>query len=69
MKRNKFSVSHASGFNRTAATIAQATRSAAITESNPEKFAVMQERLGQILEKHIKQASKEFEEIIKWVDE
>lgn len=40
-----------------------------LKKRDPEKFAIMEKKLGEILEKHIKQASKEFEEIIKWVDE
>lgn len=40
-----------------------------LKKRNPEKFAVMEQKLGEILENHIKQASKEFEEIIKWADE
>ena len=40
-----------------------------LRKRNPEKFAVMRKKLGDILEKHIKQASLEFEEIIKWADE
>ena len=42
---------------------------AGLKKRDPKKFAVMEERMGQILEDHIKQASKEFEEIIKWADE
>lgn len=42
---------------------------AGLKESNPEKFAIMEQKLGEVLEKYIKQASKEFEKIIKWADE
>jgi putative GTP pyrophosphokinase len=40
-----------------------------LKKRDPEKFMVMQEKLGQILDKHIKQASIEFEEVIKLADE
>jgi len=40
-----------------------------LKESNPEKFEIMKHKLGEILEKYIKQASRDFEEIIKLVDE
>lgn len=36
---------------------------------DPEKFAIVERRLGEILEKYIKQASLEFEKIIKFMDE
>lgn len=40
-----------------------------LKKRDPKKFALMQAKLTAILNKHIKQASKEFEEIIKWADE
>ncbi len=40
-----------------------------LKKRDPEKFAVMEERLGEILEKHIKQASSEVEKLIKWADQ
>jgi ppGpp synthetase/RelA/SpoT-type nucleotidyltranferase len=39
-----------------------------LKKRDPEKFTLMKQKLSEILEKHIKQASKEFEEIIKLVD-
>ncbi len=40
-----------------------------LKKSNPEKFAAMREKLAEIMEKHIKLASAEFEELIKWAEE
>src|SRR3989344_3459462 len=40
-----------------------------LKKRDPAKFAVMEKKLEEILEKHIKQASKEFEKLIKWADE
>lgn len=42
---------------------------AGLKKRNPEKFAALRGRLGEILEKHIKRAAAEFEELIKWADE
>jgi len=39
-----------------------------LKKRDPEKFALMEKRLGEILEKHIKQASVDFEEVIKLMD-
>jgi ppGpp synthetase/RelA/SpoT-type nucleotidyltranferase len=36
-----------------------------LKEKNPEKFAIMERKLTEILEKYIKQASREFEELMK----
>ncbi len=40
-----------------------------LKKRDPAKFAIMERKLGQILEKHIKQASLEFEDVIKLLDE
>ena len=40
-----------------------------LAQRDPAKFAVLKRKLGDVLNKHIKRASAEFEEIIKWAEE
>ncbi len=42
---------------------------AGLKNRDPEKFAMMEQKLEYILEKHIKQASSEFEKIMNWAEE